>query len=348
MSRMLIDKLYCEKILTKEELLTLVKITDEEDFLYLCEKANQKKEEIFGKAVYIRGLIEFTNYCKNDCYYCGIRCSNKKAERYRMSVNDILSACKTGEELGIRTYVLQGGEDPYFTDDKLIEIVKKIKEVYPEKAITLSVGERSFDSYQKLKDAGADRYLLRHESATEEHYQKLHPDNLTLVNRKECLFHLKNIGVQTGAGFMVESPYQTDEHLVNDLLFLKELNPQMVGIGPFIHHKDTPFGESSDGTVRKTVLMIALTRLLLPNALIPSTTALASLDQNGRKMALHSGANVVMPNLTPLYNRKNYLLYQNKIAIGEETAENFQKLWEEIESIGLSVGLSRGDYPIIS
>ena len=345
---MLIDKLYCEKILTKEELLTLVKITDEEDFLYLCEKANQKKEEIFGKAVYIRGLIEFTNYCKNDCYYCGIRCSNKKAERYRMSVNDILSACKTGEELGIRTYVLQGGEDPYFTDDKLIEIVKKIKEVYPEKAITLSVGERSFDSYQKLKDAGVDRYLLRHESATEEHYQKLHPDNLTLVNRKECLFHLKNIGVQTGAGFMVESPYQTDEHLVNDLLFLKELNPQMVGIGPFIHHKDTPFGESSDGTVRKTVLMIALTRLLLPNALIPSTTALASLDQNGRKMALHSGANVVMPNLTPLYNRKNYLLYQNKIAIGEETAENFQKLWEEIESIGLSVGLSRGDYPIIS
>ena len=348
MSRMLIDKLYCEKILTKEELLTLVKITDEEDFLYLCEKANQKKEEIFGKAVYIRGLIEFTNYCKNDCYYCGIRCSNKKAERYRMSVNDILSACKTGEELGIRTYVLQGGEDPYFTDDKLIEIVKKIKEVYPEKAITLSVGERSFDSYQKLKDAGVDRYLLRHESATEEHYQKLHPENLTLVNRKECLFHLKNIGVQTGAGFMVESPYQTDEHLVNDLLFLKELNPQMVGIGPFIHHKDTPFGESSDGTVRKTVLMIALTRLLLPNALIPSTTALASLDQNGRKMALHSGANVVMPNLTPLYNRKNYLLYQNKIAIGEETAENFQKLWEEIESIGLSVGLSRGDYPIIS
>ena len=345
---MLIDKLYCEKILTKEELLTLVKITDEEDFLYLCEKANQKKEEIFGKAVYIRGLIEFTNYCKNDCYYCGIRCSNKKAERYRMSVNDILSACKTGEELGIRTYVLQGGEDPYFTDDKLIEIVKKIKEVYPEKAITLSVGERSFDSYQKLKDAGVDRYLLRHESATEEHYQKLHPENLTLVNRKECLFHLKNIGVQTGAGFMVESPYQTDEHLVNDLLFLKELNPQMVGIGPFIHHKDTPFGESSDGTVRKTVLMIALTRLLLPNALIPSTTALASLDQNGRKMALHSGANVVMPNLTPLYNRKNYLLYQNKIAIGEETAENFQKLWEEIESIGLSVGLSRGDYPIIS
>lgn len=347
MNKKLVDKLYQEQTLSKDELLTLIKITDEADFSYLCQKANQKKEDTFGTSVYIRGLIEFTNYCKNDCYYCGIRCSNKKAERYRLSLEDILLSCEAGEQLGIQTYVLQGGEDPFFTDDKLVEIIKKIKEKYPEKAVTLSVGERSAESYQKLKDAGADRYLLRHETATDEHYRKLHPENLTLTNRKECLYHLKNIGFQTGAGFMVGSPYQTNEHLTNDLLFLKELNPEMVGIGPFIHHNDTPFSSYPDGTVQKTIQMLALTRLLLPKALIPSTTALASLNPDGRKLALLSGANVVMPNLTPLQKRKNYLLYQNKIAVGEETKEGFQKLKEEIESIGLSIDLSRGDYPTI-
>ncbi len=345
MIKHLIDKLYHEENLSKEELLTLIDITDENDFSYLCQKANQKKEETFGKSVYIRGLIEFTNYCKNDCYYCGIRCSNKKATRYRLSVDDILSSCEIGDQLGIQTYVLQGGEDPYFTDEKLIEIVKKIKEKYPGKAITLSVGERSFNSYQALKNADADRYLLRHETATEEHYQKLHPKNLTLENRIECLKTLKKIGFQTGAGFMVGSPYQTSEHLVNDLLFLKELQPEMVGIGPFIHHQDTPFFEFADGTVHKTMIMVALTRLLLPKSLIPSTTALASLDQKNRKTALLSGANVVMPNLTPATERKNYSLYENKISFGEETAESFHLLKQEIESIGLLVDLSRGDYP---
>ncbi len=347
MNKKLIDKLYQEQTLSKDELLTLIKITDEDDYSYLRKKANQKKEETFGKSVYIRGLIEFTNYCKNDCYYCGIRCSNRQVKRYRLSLEDILACCEAGVNLNIQTYVLQGGEDPFFNDDKLVEIIKKIKEKYPEKAVTLSVGERSAESYQKLKDAGADRYLLRHETATDEHYQKLHPENLTLANRKECLYHLQNTGFQTGAGFMVGSPYQTDEHLANDLLFLKKLNPEMVGIGPFIHHNDTPFSSYPDGTVKKTILMVSLTRLLLPKALLPSTTALASLDPDGRKIALLSGANVVMPNLTPLSERKNYLLYQNKIAVGEETAECFQKLKEEIESIGLSIDLSRGDYPVI-
>lgn len=346
MNKQLIDKLYQEQMLTKDELLSLVQIRSDDDYFYVSQKANQKKEEVFGKSVYIRGLIEFTNYCKNDCYYCGIRCSNKQVKRYRLSLEEILSSCEIGDNLGIQTYVLQGGEDPYFTDDKLVAIVKKIKNQYPEKAITLSIGERSLDSYQKLKNAGADRYLLRHETATDEHYQKLHPMNLSLANRKECLAHLKKIGFQTGAGFMVGSPYQTKEHLVNDLLFLKELNPQMIGIGPFIHHNETPFSNYPDGTVRQSILMVAITRLLLPYALIPSTTALASLDPNGRKTALLSGANVVMPNLTPLDERKNYLLYQNKIATGEETAESFHKLQEEIQSIGLKMDLSRGDYPI--
>ncbi|MBE7018353.1 MAG: [FeFe] hydrogenase H-cluster radical SAM maturase HydE [Ruminococcaceae bacterium] len=347
MNKTLIDKLYREQSLSKEELLILIQMTDEDDFSYLCQKSNQKKEEIFGKSVYIRGLIEFTNYCKNDCYYCGIRCSNKKAERYRLSVDDILLSCEAGDKLGIQTYVLQGGEDPCYTDEKLIGIVTKIKEKYPKKAITLSVGERSLESYQKLKNAGVDRYLLRHETASDEHYKKLHPKNLTLINRINCLKTLKKLNFQTGAGFMVGSPYQTDEHLVNDLLFLKGLQPEMVGIGPFIHHNDTPFADYSDGTVRKTIQLVALTRLLLPKALLPSTTALASLDQEGRKTALLSGANVVMPNLTPIGKRKNYLLYQNKIAIGEETAESFDQLKTEIESIGLIVDLSRGDYPMI-
>ncbi len=347
MNKNLIDKLYQNGILPEEELLTLIGMTDEEDMFYLFKKANRKKEEVFGKSVYIRGLIEFTNICKNDCYYCGIRCSNNKVKRYRLSLEDILASCQTGEHLGIQTYVLQGGEDPFFTDEKLIEIVTAIKEKYPQKAITLSFGERSCDSYRKLKQAGVDRYLLRHETATEEHYRKLHPDQLTLTNRISCLNHLKELGFQTGAGFMVGSPYQTDEHLLNDLLFLKNLQPEMVGIGPFIHHSDTPFRDFSDGTVQKTVVMVALTRLLLPQALLPSTTALASLQDDGRKLALLSGANVVMPNLTPMAERKNYLLYQNKIAIGEETAESFYKLKEEIESIGLTMDLSRGDHPSI-
>lgn len=345
MTRKLIEKLYREEALTKQELLNLIQLRRNDEIQYLCQMANQKKEETFGKSVYFRGLIEFTNYCKNDCYYCGIRCSNRKAIRYRMSPEEILEACRVGDELGFQTYVLQGGEDPYYSDDKIVEIVRLIKKRYPKKAVTLSIGEKSFESYQKYKLAGADRFLLRHETATKTHYDKLHPQNLSWHTRMECLKSLKQLGYQTGAGFMVGSPFQTDEHLVEDLLFLKEFQPHMVGIGPFIHHNDTPFCDFPDGTVEKTVIMVALTRLLLPNALIPSTTALASLPGNGRNLALLSGANVVMPNLTPLGVRENYLLYQNKIAIGDETAESFFELKKQIEVIGLVADLSRGDYP---
>lgn len=346
MNKKLIDKLYHESLLSKDELLLLIGTTTKDEIQYLCEKANQKKEEFYGKSVYIRGLIEFTNYCKNDCYYCGIRCSNKKAIRYRLSLSDILTACEQGNALGIETFVLQGGEDPYFTDEKILEIISAIKHKYPQKAITLSIGEKSYESYQKYKQAGVDRYLLRHETITAEHYEKLHPKTLSIKNRVQCLQALKELGFQTGAGMMVGSPYQTDEHLAEDLLFLKNFQPHMVGIGPFIHHNDTPFHNFADGSIEKTIKMVALTRLLLPNALIPSTTALASLSGDGRKQALLSGANVVMPNLTPLPVRGNYLLYQNKIATGTETVESFRLLKEEIEAIGLTVDLSRGDYRI--
>lgn len=345
MNKHLIDRLYRGERLKKDEFLSLIRMTDAEEIDYLCKKANQKKEEFFGKSVYLRGLIEFTNYCKNDCYYCGIRCSNKKAMRYRLGMEEILLACGSGEQLGIQSFVLQGGEDPYFTDEKMIEIISAVKKQYPEKALTLSIGEKSYESYQKFKAAGADRYLLRHETATSKHYNQLHPGNLSLKNRIRCLYDLKEIGFQTGAGMMVGSPYQTDEHLAEDLLFLKELQPEMVGIGPFIHHKETPFGDFPDGTVEKTIKMIALTRLLLPKVLLPSTTALATLKGEGRKRALLSGANVVMPNLTPLSVRGNYLLYENKISTGEETLESFLLLKEEIKSIGLTVDLTRGDYP---
>ncbi len=345
MSKQLLDKLYRGDTLSKLELLSLVQLKNEEEIQYLCKLANQKKEEIFGKSVYFRGLIEFTNYCKNDCYYCGIRCSNRNTTRYRMSFAEILEACRIGDELGFETFVLQGGEDPYYTDEKIIEIILAINEKYPKKALTLSIGEKSLESYQKYKTAGADRFLLRHETATKAHYEKLHPVNLSWDNRMKCLKNLKQLGFQTGAGLMVGSPYQTDEHLVEDLVFLQKFQPQMVGVGPFIHHNDTPFRDFPDGSVEKTVIMVALTRLLLPKALIPSTTALASLSGEGRNKALLSGANVVMPNLTPLGVRKNYQLYENKIAIGDETAESFFKLKEQIEAIGLTVDLSRGDYP---
>lgn len=345
MSRQLIDRLFSGEMLSKAELLSLVRLTIEEEIQYLCKLANQKKEEVFGKSVYFRGLIEFTNYCKNDCYYCGIRCSNQKATRYWMHLDEILNACRVGDELGFQTYVLQGGEDPFYTDEKIVEIISKIKEKYPQKALTLSIGEKTMESYRKFKNAGADRFLLRHETATKTHYEKLHPQNLSWDTRMNCLADLKQLGFQTGAGLMVGSPYQTDENLVEDLLFLQNFQPHMVGIGPFIHHNDTPFRDFSDGSVEKTVMMVALTRLLLPKALIPSTTALASLPGDGRKRALLSGANVVMPNLTPLGVRENYLLYQNKIAIGEETAEGFLKLKKQVEEIGLKADMSRGDYP---
>ena len=302
------------------------------------------REKYYGKDVYIRGLIEFSNYCRNDCYYCGIRTSNKNVSRYRLTEEEILQCADEGYELGFRTFVLQGGEDMSFTTEKIAEIVRNIKNRHDDCAVTLSVGERDYDTYKYWFDAGADRYLLRHETATDEHYRKLHPENLSLENRKRCLFDLKDIGYQVGAGFMVGSPYQTTKNLVNDLLFLKELNPHMIGIGPYISQQDTPFADMENGTLEQTLFLLGILRVMFPNVLLPSTTALGTIAPNGRELGLRAGANVVMPNLSPVSVRKKYQLYDNKICTGEESAQCAGCLRRRIESVGYEMTVSRGDF----
>lgn len=341
--RDLINKLIDEQILSEEEFIYLIDNIDSQDKNYLFKKASEIRDKHYGKKVFLRGLIEFTNYCKNDCYYCGIRCSNKNVDRYRLSLDEILNCCKIGHDLGYKTFVLQGGEDPYFTDERIIDIIKSIKEKYNDCAITLSIGEKNYDSYKKFYEAGADRYLLRHETATCEHYSLLHPKNLNLKIRKKCLNDLKEIGFQIGAGFMVESPYQTSKNLANDLLFLKELQPHMVGIGPFIPHHDTKFKDYKAGTLDKTILMVALTRIILPKSLLPATTALGTINPLGRELALNAGANVIMPNLSPTELRKKYSLYDNKIGTGDEAAESKKLIQDKITRAGFILDDTRGD-----
>jgi biotin synthase len=317
------------------ELKTLLETTrfDKE----LAALADAVRREYYGTAVYLRGLIEFTNYCKNNCFYCGIRNANTALERYRLTEEEILSCCESGYQLGYRTFVLQGGEDPHFTDEKIIRIVSKIRESYSDCAITLSLGEKSVESYQAFFDAGANRYLLRHETASEEHYAQLHPASMSLQHRKDCLIALKKIGYQVGSGFMVGSPFQTTECLIADLRFLQELKPAMVGIGPFISHRDTPFKDYPNGTLRLTLRLISVLRLMFPNILIPSTTALGTIDPQGREWGLRCGANVVMPNLSPVAVRKKYELYDNKICTGEEAAECKQCLTRRVAHAGYEI-----------
>ena len=340
----LIDKLVKKSILQKEEWIFLLSNRNEEITEYAFEKARQVSLQHFENKVFARGLIEFTNVCKNNCFYCGIRSGNKKVARYRLTKEEILTCCQIGNELGFKTFVLQGGEDAFFTDKKLLEIITAIKEKYPDNALTLSLGERSYDSYLSFKEAGVDRYLLRHETANSEHYSKLHPDNLSLLPRKQCLFDLKKIGFQTGTGFMVGSPYQTIENLAEDMLFISDFQPQMLGIGPFIPHKETPFADFPAGNVELTLFLLALSRLLLPKVLLPATTALGTLDPNGRERAILAGANVVMPNLSPMNVRKQYMLYNNKIATGLEAAESVNRLAESMAAIGYELVHERGDY----
>jgi len=309
----------------------------------LIKVADAVRREYYGDKVYLRGLIEFTNYCKNDCYYCGIRCGNRKANRYRLSKEEILTACKEGYELGYRTFVLQGGEDGHYTDEIICDIVSSIRSKYEDCAITLSIGERSKSSYKAYFDAGANRYLLRHETAAKAHYGKLHPDTMSLDNRKRCLYDLKEIGYQVGSGFMVGSPYQTTECLVEDIRFLQDLEPDMIGIGPFISHKDTPFKDCENGSARLTLRLISILRLLFPYVLLPSTTALGTISPTGRELGLQAGANVVMPNLTPVRYRQQYELYDNKICTGEEAAECRGCLEKRIEAAGYRAVTDRGD-----
>jgi len=338
--RKLVDKLALEKILTREEFKMLLASGDD----YLHERARAAREETFGNKIYLRGLIEVTNHCQNDCYYCGLRLSNAGAQRYRLTKEHILDCGAEGHALGFRTFVLQGGEDPYFTDEILVDIIRGIKTEYPDCAITLSFGERSYESFSRLYEAGADRYLLRQETSDDEHYAMLHPSGMALSTRQQCLQDLKKIGYQVGCGFMIGSPGQTLDHIVDDLLFIKALDPAMVGVGPFIPHSSTPFAGEKQGELRLTLNTLAILRLMKPNLLLPATTALGTIENTGREMGVMAGANVIMPNLSPTDARKNYLLYDNKICPGESVELYLEQLKEHMRGLGCEVVVSRGDY----
>ena len=339
-NHVLIDKLENLQTLSREGFAEV--LSGDNDYLF--ERARAAAQKAYGKSVFMRGLIEFTNYCKNDCFYCGLGAGNRKAQRYRLSKEQILECCKTGYPLGFRTFVLQGGEDIHYTDDILVDIISEIKVAYPDCAVTLSIGERDYASYERLFKAGADRYLLRHETANDEHYRTLHPASMSSANRKKCLRDLKKIGYQAGCGFMAGSPNQTLDHIIDDLLFIKELRPHMAGIGPFIPHSDTPFKNEKAGDVRLTLNILAVLRLMQPDLLIPATTALATLDPQGWELGILAGANVIMPNLSPAEVRGKYLPYDNKICTRDEAAETAANLRERIQQIGYELAVSRGDW----
>lgn len=343
---LLIEKLKNEKKLSIEEYEFLIKNRTKEAAEMLQELAANVRQQVYGNAVFIRGLIEISNICKNNCRYCGIRKENRDVVRYRLTEEEILVCCKEGFELGFRTFVLQGGEDGYYTDEVLCKLIAMIKSCYPECAVTLSLGERSRDSYQKLFDAGVDRYLLRHETADEAHYGILHPAELSFAERMRCLRDLREIGYQTGCGFMVGSPHQTMRHLAKDLKFIEEFQPDMCGIGPFIPAKGTPFEEQKAGTLEMTCYLLSIIRLIKPNILLPATTALGSIDPHGREKGILAGANVVMPNLSPASVRKKYMLYDNKVSDGAESAQSKNTLAEKMKSIGYEIVTDRGDIKI--
>ena len=339
----LIDTLAQEHTLSGKEYLRLITEYDADTVAYLAGKAREEKEKYYGSSVFIRGLIEISNICKNDCYYCGIRKSNSSCDRYRLDKSDILECCREGYDLGFRTFVLQGGEDGYFTDALLVDLLTKIKSAYPDCAVTLSLGERSYDSYRVLREAGADRYLLRHETSHSGHYARLHPGSMSHSHRLGCLHSLRELGYQVGCGFMVGSPYQTAEMLAGELEFIESFKPDMCGIGPFIPQKDTEFCSMPAGSVELTCVLLSCIRLIHPTVLLPATTALGTLDPLGREKGILDGANVVMPNLSPADTRKKYMLYDNKLSYGAESAQAKAALEERMASIGCEIVVGRGD-----
>ncbi|HEZ7985300.1 MAG TPA: [FeFe] hydrogenase H-cluster radical SAM maturase HydE [Ruminococcus sp.] len=342
--RELVEKLYRQGDLSDEELKILIEAEDKAVGAVLAERADEVRRRYYGVKVFLRGLIEISSYCRNDCLYCGIRRSNCTAERYRLAPDEILECCEIGYKLGFRTFVMQGGEDMSFTDDVMVALISEIRRRYPDCAITLSLGERSRESYKRMKEAGADRYLLRHEAADEELYRRLHPESMRLSSRKECLYTLRELGYQVGAGFMVGSPFQTVENLISDLRFMQELRPHMIGIGPFVPHHSTPFAAEKGGTLGLTLRMLGIIRLMFPRVLLPATTALGTIAPNGRELGLKTGCNVVMPNLSPASVRKKYDLYDNKLSFGEEAAEGKAALCRQILSAGYEAVSERGDY----
>jgi biotin synthase len=340
----LIDKLNDDNYLDQAEFLFLLKNISLRELDYLKELSDSVRKRVYGKSVYMRGLIEFSNYCKQGCNYCGIRALNTNVDRYRLDKEVILDCCREGYRLGYRTFVLQSGEDPKFDDDIMVDILKAVKAEFSDVAITLSVGEKTKEQYQKYYDAGADRYLLRHETANKDHYEKLHPTSMSFDNRMQCLKDLKEIGYQTGCGIMINSPGQTNESLVQDLEFIASFKPHMVGIGPFLNHDQTPFSGFDDGTINQTAVMVALVRIILPEVLLPATTALGTLHNKGREMVLKAGANVVMPNLSPTEHREKYEIYQNKICTGDEAAHCRGCIETRIHFAGYDVDMSIGHH----
>ncbi|WP_295152759.1 [FeFe] hydrogenase H-cluster radical SAM maturase HydE [uncultured Ruminococcus sp.] len=340
----LIDKLNREKHLDREEWVSVITDYTDDDMAYAADIARRISLEHYGNVIYIRGIVEFSNICRNDCYYCGIRRSNTNAQRYRLTADEILECCDEGYGLRFRTFVLQSGEDKGYTNDELCGIVRRIKAAYPDCAVTLSLGELEHDEYKALREAGADRYLLRHETADCQHYEKLHPAEMSWQHRMDCLADLKSLGYQTGAGIMVGSPYQTAECIAEDMLFFERFRPEMIGLGPFLPHKDTPFRDEPKGSCELTLFLISLCRILLPRVLLPATTALGTIIPDGREKGVLAGANVIMPNLSPMTVRKKYMLYNDKLGTDSEAAESVNNIKERMSAIGYEVAVSRGDY----
>ena len=341
--RALIDKLAETHALSFDEWVRV--IGHPELFAETQPRACALRDDIFGKNVFVRGLLEFISHCQKDCLYCGLRKSNPDAVRYRLSEEEILSSAESAWRTGFRTIVLQGGEDAYYTDARMVALVKSLKNAFPDLCVTLSIGEKPFSAYAAYKKAGAERYLLRHESASCAHYARLHPSWQTLNSRIRCLYDLKRLNYQTGAGFMVGSPFQTDEDLARDMLFLKKLSPEMIGIGPFIPHKDTPFRDKPPGDLKKTLYLLSLIRLMLPDVLLPATTALGALDDRGREHGILAGGNVLMPNITPKRERKNYSLYNNKPLSGLEDGAHLADLRKRFAALGYALPVDKGDAP---
>lgn len=341
----LIDRLAEERALSRRQWVELLSAYEEpEVFDYLAEKAGAVRRKVFGREVFLRGLIELSNYCRNDCLYCGLRHSNPQVRRYRLSTAEVLDCCAAAHHLGLRTFVLQGGEDPAYVGDRLVNLVASIRETFADCAITVSMGEMETELYRDLAAAGANRYLLRHETADPDHYAALHPPEMSFQRRRNCLFALKDLGFQVGAGFMVGSPAQNFEALAEDFLFLKELDPQMIGVGPFIPHPQTPLGRHRPGRVDQVLFILGLIRLMLPETLLPATTALATLDPSGRERALELGANVLMPNISPPQVRAKYEIYAGKAHEGQEAAEGLTSLEKRLADLGFNTPVSRGDY----